>query len=244
METLLQDMRHALRMLRSAPGFTDAALLALALGIGANTTIFSAVNAMLLKPLPYGDPDRLVYVSSTHEKRDRDQITVSYPDYREWSGQNHAFDGMSAFIEDTFTLTGAGEPAQIRGARVTAGFFDVLGVDPIRGRGFRSEEEELGCRRVVVVGQGLWARQFGSDPALVGRTITLNTKPYTVVGITPVGLRFPNPGVEVWVPLALGSGVEDRGTRFLTVIARLKNGRTLPQAAAEMSGIAKRLAET
>src|SRR4030095_7794825 len=177
METLLQDMRHALRMLRSAPGFTAAALLALALGIGANTTIFSVVNAMLLKPLPYGDRDRLVYASSTHEKRDRDQITVSYPDYREWSGQNHVFDGMSAFIEDTFTLTGAGEPAQIRGARVTAGFFDVLGVDPIRGRGFRSEEEEVGRHRVVVVGQGLWARQFGSGPAPGGRGVNPEHQP-------------------------------------------------------------------
>jgi len=245
METLLQDIRHALRMLRSAPGFTAAALLALALGIGANTTIFSAVNAMLLKPLPYADPDRLVYVSSTHEKRDKDQITVSYPDYREWSGQNHVFEGMSAFIEDTFTLTGAGEPAQIRGARVTARFFGVLGVDPIRGRGFRGEEEEVGHHHVVVIGQGLWTRQFGSDPALVGKTIALNGRPYTVVGIAPVGLRFPNPGVEVWVPLAVGpESAEDRGTRFLTVIARLKRDRTLPQASAEMSGIAKHLAQT
>ena len=245
METLFQDLRQGIRMLRSAPGFTAAALLALALGIGANTTIFSALNAMLLSPLPYADPDRLVYVSSTQTLRDRDQMTVLFPDFRDWSEQNRSFEGMAAFIEDTLVLTGAGEPLQMRVARVTAGFFNVLGIPPVQGRGFQPEEGQVGRHRVAVLSQGLWARQFGSDPSLVGREIALNGRPYTVVGIAPTKLQLPHPGVEAWVPLAFGpgSGTDDRGTRFLTVIARLKPGQKLSQAGVEMRAIAARLAK-
>jgi putative ABC transport system permease protein len=198
---------------------------------------------MLLSPLPYADPDRLVYVSSTQSLRDRDQMTVSFPDFREWSEQNRSFEGMSAFIEDTVVLTGADEPLQMQVARVTAGFFSVLGITPVRGRGFQPEEEQVGRHRVVVLSQGLWARQFGSDPSLVGREIALNGRPYTVVGIAPTKLQLPHPGVEAWVPLALGSGSEDRGTRFLTVIARLKSGQKLSQAGVEMRAIAAGLAK-
>jgi len=241
MQTLLQDVRHGIRMLRRAPGFALAALLALALGIGANTLIFSTVNAMLLRPLPYPDPDQLAFVSSTHPERKADQITVSLEDFGDWREQNQVFEGMAALMADSLALTAAMEPLQLKIARVSPVFFDLLGVAPEHGRGFRPDEEQVGRHRVVVLGHGLWARQFGSDPGLVGRTVSINSRPYEVVGIAPPGFQFPDAKVEAWVPLAFAAGPPNRGTRYLTVIGRMKAGETATHATAEMEAIARRL---
>jgi putative ABC transport system permease protein len=244
MSELIQDLRHSVRMLRKAPGFTSIALLTLALGIGANTLIFSAVNAILLRPLPYPEPARLMNIMSTQPSHDIDRMTVSLEDYHDWKEQGRSFQAMAAYMRDTFALTGVGEPRQLKGARVSASFFDLLGVPPEKGRGFLPEEEQRGKHRVVVLGHALWQQQFGADPGLVGRSVTLNGADYTVVGVASSGFSYPEARVNLWVPLALSPGSPDRSSRFLTVIGRLKPDVPLPSARAEMESIARRLEQT
>jgi putative ABC transport system permease protein len=241
MEVLWQDIKYGLRMSRQAPGFSTVVLLTLALGIGVNTLIFSAVNVILLRPLPYPEPDRLVFLSSTQPSHGIDRMTVSLADYRDWQGQSRVFESLAAYLKDSFALTGAGEPRQLRGARVGSSFFHLLGVGPELGRGFLPEEEHPGRHRVTVISHGLWERQFGSDAALVGRSITLNGAPFTVVGIAPPGFQFPDAGIEVWVPLAFAPGPADRVSRFLTVVARLKSDVPLARARQAMTDLARRL---
>jgi len=245
METFLQDLRHGIRMLRNAPGFTAVVLLTLSLGIGVNTLMFSAVNAILLRPLPYPDPERLVSVPSTRPSRGIDRMTVSLPDYQDWKAQSRSFESWAALMQDSFVLTGAGEPRQLRGARVSAAFFNLLGIGPALGRGFLSEEEQPGRHRVAVLSHALWQQQFGSDPAVVGRSITMNGASFTVVGVAPAGFQYPDSKIEVWVPLAFSpGGGGDRESRFLRVIGRLKPGVTPARARREMEGIARRLEQT
>ncbi|MCI0569004.1 MAG: ABC transporter permease [Acidobacteria bacterium] len=244
MSELIQDLRHCLRMLRKAPGFTAVVLLTLSLGIGVNTLIFSAVNAILLRPLPYPDSERLVSVPSTQPSRGIDRMTVSLPDYRDWKEQSRSFEAWAALMRDSFVLTGAGEPRQLRGVRVSAAFFNLLGIRPALGRGFLSEEEQPGHHRVAVLSHALWQQQLGSDPALVGRSITMNGASFTVVGIAPAGFQYPDSKIEVWVPLAFSPGSGDRESRFLRVIGRLKSGVTPARARLEMEGIARRLEQT
>jgi putative ABC transport system permease protein len=245
MSELIQDLRHCLRMLRKAPGFTAVVLLTLSLGIGVNTLIFSAVNAILLRPLPYPHSERLVSVPSTQPSRGIDRMTVSLADYRDWKEQSRSFEAWAALMRDSFVLTGAGEPRQLRGARVSAAFFSLMQIGPALGRGFLSEEEQPGHHRVAVLSHALWQQQFGSDPALVGRSITMNGAAFTVVGIAPAGFQYPDSKIEVWVPLAFSpGGGGDRESRFLRVIGRLKPGVTLDGARLEMEGIARRLEQT
>jgi len=247
MPELIQDLRHCLRMLRKAPGFTAVVLLTLSLGIGVNTLIFSAVNAILLRPLPFPDYEQLVSVPSTQPSRGIDRMTVSLPDYRDWKEQSRSFEAWAALMRDSFVLTGAGEPRQLRGARVSAAFFSLLGIGPALGRGFLGEEEQPGHHRVAVLSHALWQQQFGSDPALVGRSITMNGAAFTVVGIAPAGFQYPDSKIELWVPLAFSSASSasaDRESRFLRVIGRLKPGVTLAGARLEMEGIARRLERT
>ncbi|HEV2381040.1 MAG TPA: ABC transporter permease [Terriglobia bacterium] len=241
METLAQDVRYALRQLRRSPGFAAVAIVTLALGIGANTAIFSVVNTVLLRPLPYRDADRLVMVWGTDRPRGFDTDQVSPPDLRDWQSQNHVFESMAGSTDVMYTLTGAGDPAPIIGYEFSAEYFHILGVAPLAGRTFAPEEEQAGKNHVVVLGYRLWQSRFGGDRALVGKNITLDGAPYTVVGIMPPGFQYP--GVELWTPLVVPrEAVQDRNYRFLRVIARLKPGVTLQQAQTEMNTIAGRLA--
>jgi putative ABC transport system permease protein len=255
MGTLLQDVRYGVRMLMKRPGFTFVAVLALALGIGANTAIFSVVNAVLLRPLPFKEPERLVMVWGSAPQLGFDVLPATAAESLDWREQNKVFDQVAAFKSWAWTMTGTGGPEQIWGARVNANLFPALGVKPILGRTFLPEEDRVGGNKVVVMGQGLWQRSFGSDPSIIGRTIELSGQSYTVVGIMPQGFKFPggenmlsglqfSPKTEMWEPLALtDKELSERGTHNLAVIARLKAGATFAQAQAEMSSIALHLSE-
>jgi predicted permease len=240
------DVRYGLRMLAKNPAFTAIAVLALALGIGANSAIFSVVNAILLRPLPYKSPDQLVVIweNATHLGFPKD--TPSPANFLDWRQQSTLFEGMAAFAERSFNLTGVGEPERLDGRRVSANLFAMLGVKPIVGRTFVPQEDQPGTK-VVLLNEGLWKRRFGGDPAVVGRAVNLNGEPYTVVGVLPQTVRLPTSGNwrdQVWVPLAFPSEeAASRGAHYLEVIARMKPGMTLPKAQAEMDTIAARLAQ-
>jgi hypothetical protein len=188
MDTLWQDLRYALRALRHRPGFALTAVLTLALGIGANVAIFSVVNAVLLRPLPFERPDRLVRVWGMHSQIGHE--SASLPDYLDWRTGTPSFASLSALANTRFTVTGTGEPEMIRGAFVTADFFQTLGVEPLRGRTFRTGEDRRGAEPVVVLGEGLWRRRFGSDATVLGRSVRLNGATYTVVGVAPASARI------------------------------------------------------
>jgi putative ABC transport system permease protein len=244
MDSLLQDLRYAVRVLLKKPGFTALSVIALALGIGANSAIFSVVNAVLLRSLPYDDPERLVMVWGTMPQTDR--ASVSPADFIDYQEQNRVFEQVAAFNAAGFTLTGAEEPEQIRGARVSSGFFSVLGVRPTAGRAFHAEDDKPGAARVVVLGQKLWHRRFNSDQNIIGRNITLNGQSFTVIGIMPAEFQFTVPGIfrtpaELWTPSALVKDNTTRGNQYLRVIGRLKPGVSMERAQAEMTTIASQL---
>jgi predicted permease len=249
LETLLQDIRFGLRMLRKNPGFTAVAVLTLALGIGANTAIFSVVDAVLLNPVPFPQPDRLVnFYEST---RLAPKSVISYPNFLDWEREAHNFSGMAAWVGDEFTLTGTSEPERLLGERVSANFFSVLGVRPILGRTFRSEEDQLGGPPVVLIGEGLWKRRFGSDPGIIGKSIVLNDKADTVIGVIPADFRFvrfrDGSSSDVFTPLGQwdNSLLHNRQFRMaLSGIGRLKPGVTVAQAREEMDEIAADLVKT
>jgi putative ABC transport system permease protein len=246
MGDIAQDLRYGLRTLRKNPGFTSVAVLALALGIGANSAIFSVVNAVLLQPLPYKNPEQLVMVweNATHLGFPKD--TPSAANFLDWRAQNTVFTGMSAMAQKNFNLTGVGEPERLDGRRVSANLFDVLGVQPRLGRGFLPQEDTPGTR-VVILSHGLWQRRFGSDPRIIGQALNLNGESYSVVGVMPPGVGVPsrdNWKDQLWVPIAFSSeDAQSRGNHYLEVIARMKPGITLKQAQAEMETIAARLAQ-
>ena len=214
-------------------------MLALGLGIGANTAIFSLINAFLLRPMPYRDSERLVWVQQNILKSGA-AGAVAYPDFVEWKRQNHVFAELAAIQFDQFNVTGPEEAERILGARVSAGFFPLLGVSPTRGRAFLPEEDSPGGNRVVILSQGLWQRRFGSQPDILGQALTLNGTSYTIVGIMPADFRFP-PTCELWTPLALDVNRAGWGNHFLAAIAGLKPGVGLGKAQAEMATIARRL---
>ncbi len=241
-----QDVKFGLRMLAKNPAFTAIAVLALALGIGANTAIFSVVNAILLRPLPYKNPQQLVMVWENATHLGFPKNTPSPANFLDWQKQNTVFSGMAAFGERSFNLTGVGEPERLDGRRVSANLFDLLGVTPLIGRTFVADEDKPGTK-VAVLNESLWRRRFGSDPSVIGRAIALNGESYTVVGVVPRSVRLPAFGNwrdQVWVPLAFSSEeAANRGDHFLEVIARMKPGVTLQKARAEMETIAARLAQ-
>ena len=239
---LLQDLRFGIRMLLKNPGFTIVAIIALALGIGANTAIFSVVNTVLLRPLPYKNPERLVMVWEENSKQGFPRDTPAAANYIDWRDQNHVFESMSAMTDVSFNLTGTGEPERIDGHRVSGNLFQLLGVEPQLGRAFLPEEDRAGANHVVILSHGLWQRRFGSDPAIVGRPINLDGQSYAVVGVMPKGFEFPSRTDQLWVPIAFTSKeAEQRGNHYLAVIARMKPGISLENAQAEMTTIAKRL---
>jgi len=239
---LLHDLRYAARMQRKNLSFTIIAVIALALGIGANTAIFSVVNTVLLRPLPYKDPERLVMVWEDATKHGYPRDTPAAANYVDWRDQNQVFEGMAAFTDESFNLTGAGDPERLEGRRVSAILFPLLGVEPQLGRVFTVAEDQSGAQRVAVLSYGLWQRRFGGDPGIVGQALTLNGESYVVVGVMPARFLFPSRDDEVWVPIAFPSEeATNRDRHYLEVVARLKPGITLARAQSEMSTIATRL---
>src|SRR2546430_7840684 len=243
---LAQDLRYGLRTLLKNPGFTIVAVTALALGIGANTVIFSAVNAVLLRPLPFKNPEQLVMLWENAAHLGFPKNTPAPPNFVDWQKQNTVFTGMAAMSERSFNLTGVGEPERLDGRRVSANLFDLLGVPALLGRTFVPEDDRPGSH-VVLVSYSLWQRRFGSDPSIIGRVVTLNGESYTVIGVMPRSVHLPaygNWNDKVWVPIAFtNEETTERGNHFLDVIARIKPGITLKQAQAEMETIAARLAK-
>jgi predicted permease len=243
MTDFLHDVRYALRSMRKSPGFTAVALLTVALGIGANTAIFSIVDAVMLRPLPYRDPGSLVQI--WERRRDNDHAVASYPNFRDWRAQSRLIAPMAAYSDWTLNLTGAGSPERVQGAVVSATFFQVLGVRADIGRTFAPDEDTPGHDDVVIVGHGLFERRFGSDRSLVGRPIMLNGKSFTVIGVAPTGIRLPNlpPEADFFLPVSHGyfTEAENRDGHYLSVVGRLKKGATLAMARSELGAIAHRL---
>lgn len=245
MNDLLRDIGYSFRSLRRDLGFAVAAIFTLALGIGATATVFSVMNTVLLRPLPFTDQDRLAVVWSAQWKRNYEAIEHSYLDYRDWREQNKVFTDLAALGSATtsLSLTGRGEPIQVEAGLVTSNFLSVLGVEPLLGRGILPEEDALGSRRVAVLSHALWQNVFGRDPGLLGRQLRLNGQSYTVVGIMAPDFNYPR-GADLWVPLVPGLGqeaVELRLYRALKAVGRLKPGVTLEAANLEMRQIAGRL---
>src|SRR5215216_3681193 len=242
--TVWQDLRYGVRTLVKSPAFTTVAVLSLALGIGANTAIFSVVNGILLRPLPYPEPERMVAVWHTPPQESFPGMTrfsVSPGNYLDWKEQSRAFEQMAVYQYVGLSMSAGGDPVPVTGAAVSSDFFSVLRTQAFKGRTFSPDEEQQGRDQVVVLGHGLWRRAFGADPNLVGRTVSLNSRTFTVVGIMPAGFEFPAEA-ELWVPLAWDA--EERQTRSIhdyLVIARLKRDASLVQAQAEMSTISSRL---
>jgi predicted permease len=247
MNRIFQDLRFGLRQLRKSPGFTAVALITLALGIGANTAIFSVIDAVLLRPLPFHKPDRLVVVRPTEHGR-RDDIGVSCPAFLDWRARNHVFDALSAYRTDDFTLTGIAEPAHLIGAVVSANALSLLGVAPALGRNFTADEDTPHANgRPVILSYSLWHERFSSDSHILGRGLTLSGQQFTVAGVMPPGFQFPiqTDPVAFWTTIALDAEstngslplTAQRGVSYLDVIARLKPEVTQLQAQTEMSAI-------
>ena len=239
MDSIRLDLRYAIRLLLAQPGTTFIAVLTLALGIGANTAIFSAVDSILLRPLPYEEPDRLVMVWEKRQAEGVLENVVSPADYLDWEKMNTTFESIAGVLTLTADLTGSGEPERLFAAGVSPDLFDVLRIKPVEGRLFTPDEVIPGKHRVIVLTHGLWKRRFGGDRSVVGRKLLLNGVPHEVVGILPPTFEFPDPTIEVWAPLALAGGANppSRTLHQLTVYARLKPAVTLDQARVEMDRI-------
>ncbi|MGC2464430.1 MAG: ABC transporter permease, partial [Candidatus Acidiferrum sp.] len=242
-ESFWQDVRCGLRMLRKHTGFTLVAVLTLALGIGANTAIFSVIHAVLLNPLPYDHPERITLVRESNPSRGFPQFSVSPPNYMDWKKGATSFSEMASISRGQFSYTGGAEPERLIGARVGASFFSVLGAEPALGRTFLSEDDVVGKASVVVLSHGLWTQHFGSDPQVIGKSLTIDGQSYRVIGVMRNGFQFPR-GVELWLPSEFEErdlSPKARGAHYLTVIARLKPGTSLAQAQAEMAAISERM---
>ena len=234
----MNDVRFALRQLRKSPGFTLTAIVTLALGIGLNTAIFSLINDLFLRPLPFKEPDRLVHLYSNARERNLLELAISVPRFQHYRDSQTIFDGLGAENISAFTLTGLGDAVQILGGQVTSNYFDVLGVRPIRGRNFLREEEETA--NVAMVTENFWRNRLGADENVIGRAITLNGAPHTIVGVLPnLPFAWVGPTAEVWTtkPFEIaGLSYERimRGSGFLRVVGQLKPGMTIEQARAAL----------
>jgi putative ABC transport system permease protein len=243
-ETAARDVRHALRALRLSRGFTAIALSLLALGIGANTAIFSVVSAVLLRPLPFPEPDRVVFLwANLSAVGGPERLEVAPADYAAWNERNHSFSGMAAFSMENYNLTGAGRPEKITGVRAAGSFFTVLGMQPILGRSLTVADDQPDAAAVAVLDERVWRSGFAGDTGVVGRTIYLNGIPRTVVGVVPADFRFPAPTVSLWVPAKFTPAeLAVRSAYYMYVVARMKADVTLAQAQADMTSIAGQLA--
>ena len=243
MDTIIKDIRYGIRGLIKRPGFTAVAVLTLALGIGANSAIFSVLNAVLLRPLPYVDPDRIVRIEETEEQGG---MGVSPPNLLDFQQQNHTFESVAGYSGGSFILTGAGEPVRVQSCAISAELFSVVGVRPFIGRSFSTEDEKPGKDRAALISHGLWQRRFGGDQGLLQKQITLDGESYTVVGVMPAGFEFPiqPEAVEIWTPLTQPEDLAQlRGAHYLDVVGRLKPNVSLDQARADLAVIATRIAQ-
>ncbi|HEY0321332.1 MAG TPA: ABC transporter permease [Pyrinomonadaceae bacterium] len=241
MGILWQDLRYGLRMLAKNPGFTLVAVLAIALGIGANTTIFSSINALILHPFSFDNQERLVTIHERVPDAGVKHGSVAPGNFADWRDQSQSFEEIAAIQKRAFNLTEGDQPERVAGARVSPRFFALLNVKPARGRTFTDEEGQPGSAQVVLVKQSLWERRYGSDPNLVGRQIMIDGKAYTVIGILPKEFNFPVNGSELWTPLAFDAkDAGDRNSHYLEIIGRLKPGITKAQAQSEIDGISQR----
>ena len=239
---MLRDVRYAFRMLRQTPLFTAAVVLTVALAIAANTTMFSVVNAVLLKPLPFHEANRIVQVAEKNDKLNLSSFGSSVLNFLSWREQTRTFEELAAVGFSNFTLTGSGEPEQLSGNRISPALTRVLGIPPVAGRAFTDDEEKPGAAPVAMIGEGLWKRRFGGDRALVGRTIILNDAPTTVVGIAPAALNLISGG-DVYTPLTIDPAKEIRLNHQIFTVGRLKPGVSLAQAQAEMDAISTHLGQ-
>ena len=242
LSTLWQDVRYGVRMLLKNPGVTFIVIIALALGIGANSAIFSVVNAVLLRPLPYDQADRLVFLNEKSPVLD--EMSISYPNFTDWRAQNHTFEKIGVYNRGSYNLTGAGEAERIVTAQMSADIFSILRVNALHGRVFTNEEDKPGGAPVVVLSYGLWQRRFGGQTSILNQPITLNGKSCTVIGIMPQSYAYPS-RAEMYVPagqLSDSASWKERGNHpGLYGVARLKPGVTIQQADADMNTIAANL---
>ena len=228
MQTLLQDLRYGFRMLAKAPGFTAIAVLTLALGIGANTAIFSVINSVLLKPLPFKNPGQLVSL------RETESAPGNYPldgaDYMDWQAQNKTFEAMSLYTYGSsmsFSLSGQGTPEAVSAIGTQANFFETLGVQPLAGRAFAMGEDAKGKDHVVIVNYAFWQRRFGGRMDALGKEVELNSEPYTVIGVMPKWFNFPS-ATDLWIPFDMTQPlVHERGSHWANAIGRVKDGVTI-----------------
>ena len=242
METLLKDIRYGIRGLLKRPGFTIIALVTLALGIGANTAIFSVVNAVLLRPLPFPNPEELVIVWEDATYAGFPHNTPAPANFVDWKNQNQSFADMAASHETSFNLTGDGEPERVSAYSVTSNFFPLLGVQPLLGRSFLTEEDRPGANKVAVLSYSLWQSRYGADRNVLNREILLNGEKHSVIGVMPASFQFFEKDARLWVPIALDpENWANRGGHYLTVVARLRPGVSLSQAQADMQAIMRRI---
>jgi len=243
MDTLWQDLRYGVRMLRRNPGFAAVAILTLAIGIGANIVIFSVVNGILLKPLPFPDSHRVVTIWETDANRNLTRGTASAAEFLDWRDMNHVFQELSGWRALYFTITGGGEPERVWGSQVSGNFFRTLRVAPMLGRDFTPDDEQIGHEHVVILSYGLWQTRYGSDAGILGKTILLNEEPFTVVGVLPrsFSLYGTLPEFELWKPFAFNRTQLDREDHELVIFGRLKDGVPISQANAEMITIQEQL---
>ncbi|MDE3179062.1 MAG: ABC transporter permease, partial [Acidobacteriota bacterium] len=238
MGVLLRDLRFGLRQLAKNPGFTAIAIVTLALGIGANTAIFSVVNAVVLKPLPVAHPDRVVAIHERFTQLGLPSIGVSAPDFADLSRRKDIFESTAVVAGQSFNLAGSGQPERLEGMMVSSGFFPLMGVKPIVGRWLTAAEDKPGSNHVVLISEGLWKRDFASDPNVAGKTVRLDGEDYTVAGVMPTSFELPSLKADLWAPLALTPAqldpVKERGHEWLYMLARLQPGVTLAQAQAAM----------
>ncbi len=239
MRNLVLDLRFASRLLATQPGFTFVALLVLAIGMGVNVAIFSIVNGLLLRPLPYPNQERLVWVDERTSAAPSG-MSVSFPDFADWRARQHVFDALAAWIGSEFTFTGREQAESVQGVVATGDLFRVLGVTPLAGRVFGPDDDKPGAAPVVVIGYGLWQSRFGGTP-VVGREVVVNGSPRTVVGVMPAEFNFPDLA-EAWVPAAIDPAAANRAVHGVFVVATLAPGVPIERARTDMSAIAKQLA--
>jgi putative ABC transport system permease protein len=243
METLWSDLRYGWRVMRRSPGFAAVALLTLAIGIGANAAIFSIVNGVLLRPLPFPDSGRIVTIWETDANRNVVRGTASPAEFLDWRDMNHSFAELSGWRSLLFTITGRGEAEQVHGSQVSGNFFRMLGVGPVIGRDFSSEDEKPGSEQVAILTYALWQRRYGGDPSVIGKSILLDEKPYTIIGILPrsFSLFGVAPDLDIWVPFAFNRAQLNRENHELVIFGRLRPSVSLAQAQAEMETILSQL---
>ena len=240
---LLNDLKYSLRTLAKKPGFALVVVLTLALGIGANTTIFTVVNAYLLRPLPFDDPERLVSLTDMQPPNDR--TPASYPEFEDWRKGNQVFTEVACQFPTSLNLIGHREPERVLGVAVSQNYLSMLGVQPIAGRTFRADEHQPGANPVVLIGPELWRREFNGASDVIGKSITLNRTNYTVVGVVdsaplrPLGPR----NAELWIPLERAVPYTQRGTHYLRVIARLRPSIGIEQARSELNVLAPAMSQ-